>query len=82
MIDAIETLRETEPKEDETKAEIERGMRLEDTFLSASSGRHGLRLGDLKNLADADRVACRHIRNRCDQCGRSGSGEASGLAVC
>ena len=29
MIDAIETLREAEPKEDET-AEIERGARLED----------------------------------------------------
>ena len=30
MIDAIETLREAEPKEDETNAEIERGARLED----------------------------------------------------
>ena len=30
MIDAIETLREAEAKEDETNAEIERGSRLED----------------------------------------------------
>jgi len=47
MIDAIETLRETEPKEDETNAEIERGARLEDDqsnvtdiVLPSDSGRH------------------------------------------